>query len=232
MSMLLDALKKSEQQRRLGAKPDIHSAVDEPAGRASEPLGRWLPVVLVVVAVLVMAWFGWRQFAPPPATVDVDAPALAERGTAAPATPDETESATPPQAAAAGPRTPVETYSAPPPAASPGPAAATPAMPPPSAIPVRQAARPAPSPTPPASGEPYRPAVMSYWELPQGVRDGLPQFRVTVLVYAEDPADRFLLVNGVRLKEKDELQAGVVLDEIRRDGAVFRARNYRFLVKG
>lgn len=73
---------------------------------------------------------------------------------------------------------------------------------------------------------------MSYWALPQGVRDSLPEFRITVLVFADNPADRFLLINGTRLKEKDELQSGVVLDEIRREGAVFRARNYRFLVRG
>jgi hypothetical protein len=30
----------------------------------------------------------------------------------------------------------------------------------------------------------------------------------------------------------DELTDGVVLDEIRRDGAVFTYRKYRFLVKG
>jgi hypothetical protein len=32
--------------------------------------------------------------------------------------------------------------------------------------------------------------------------------------------------------EKEELAPGVILDEIRRDGAVFSYRNYRFLVKG
>ena len=53
-----------------------------------------------------------------------------------------------------------------------------------------------------------------------------------MLVYAEKPEDRFLLINGQRLVEKEELTAGVVLEEIRRDGAVFRYRNYRFLVKG
>jgi hypothetical protein len=53
-----------------------------------------------------------------------------------------------------------------------------------------------------------------------------------VLVYAESPEDRFVLVGGQRLVEKDEVDTGVVLDEIRRDGAVFLFRSYRFLVKG
>jgi general secretion pathway protein B len=73
---------------------------------------------------------------------------------------------------------------------------------------------------------------ITYWELPQGVRDSLPELRISVLVYAEQPQDRFLLVSGQRMVEKDEYEGGVVLDEIRRDGAVFLYRKYRFLVKG
>jgi hypothetical protein len=68
--------------------------------------------------------------------------------------------------------------------------------------------------------------------LPQGIRDDLPPIKITVLVYAERPGDRFLLTNGQRLVEKDQLDGGLVLDEIRKDGAVFLYRNYRFLVKG
>ena len=80
--------------------------------------------------------------------------------------------------------------------------------------------------------QPHQSEPISFWQLPQAMRDGLPEFKINVLVYAEKPEDRFLLINGQRLVEKEELTAGVVLDEIRRDGAVFRYRNYRFLVKG
>lgn len=73
---------------------------------------------------------------------------------------------------------------------------------------------------------------ISFWQVPQNLRDNMPEIRITVLVYAEQPEDRFLLVNGVRLVEKEELASGITLDEIRRDGAVFLYRNYRFLVKG
>jgi hypothetical protein len=80
--------------------------------------------------------------------------------------------------------------------------------------------------------EPHIAEPISYWELPQGVRDNLPEIKITVLVYADKPDDRFLLTNGQRMAEKDELQNGLVLDEIRRDGAIFLYRKYRFLVKG
>ena len=83
-----------------------------------------------------------------------------------------------------------------------------------------------------SSLEPHVAEPISYWELPQGVRDNLPEIKITVLVYADKPDDRFLLTNGQRMAEKDELQSGLVLDEIRRDGAIFLYRKYRFLVKG
>ena len=75
------------------------------------------------------------------------------------------------------------------------------------------------------------PDVRSYWQLPQAYRNEMPEFRITVLVYADEPEDRFLLINGERLREGDELEGGVVLEEIRREGAVFSYRQTRFLVK-
>jgi hypothetical protein len=94
--------------------------------------------------------------------------------------------------------------------------------------PAQPLAQPSRSTQPPAAAtEP-----ITFWELPQGIRDGLPDLRITVLVFAERPADRFVLIGGQRRVENDRLQDDLVLEEIRRDGAVFTYRNYRFLVKG
>ncbi|NNJ64059.1 MAG: GspB domain-containing protein, partial [Xanthomonadales bacterium] len=54
----------------------------------------------------------------------------------------------------------------------------------------------------------------------------------TVLVYADKPEDRFLLVSGQRVVEGDTLDGNIMLEEIRREGAVFIYRSYRFLMKG
>jgi hypothetical protein len=59
----------------------------------------------------------------------------------------------------------------------------------------------------------------------------MPELHITVLVYAENPQDRFLLINGERLREKEEVSEGLVLEEILRDHAIFSYRNYRFQVK-
>jgi len=74
-------------------------------------------------------------------------------------------------------------------------------------------------------------APISFWELPDAVRDDIPELRFSVLVYADKPTDRFVLVNGQRLHEGDSYQPGLIVDEIRRDGVIFSYRLYRILVE-
>lgn len=88
----------------------------------------------------------------------------------------------------------------------------------------QQQQRVTPPPRPPS------PPHIDYWDLPDNVRQQLPEFRINVLVYAEEPANRFILMGGFRLAEGDSAQEGLVLEEVLRDGAVFSYRRYRFLV--
>lgn len=275
MSILLDALRRSEEQRRLGSTPSIHT---DPGGgpAAGDAAYQWIPLSLIALSAIAMAWIGWQQYQRPAELAPGGAPAAveqaaaggedagspensgaAERAAPIPATspvqrairrsPVETftqdeespqalpdmESGEVPQADAQRARISesVQTYQAEsePVRASQiqgEPESAREAAGPVSEPQARRSAAEDPA-TQRAASEP-----ITYWELPQGVRDNLPELRITVLVYAEQPEDRFLLVGGQRLVEKDEYEDGVVLDEIRRDGAVFLYRNYRFLVKG
>jgi len=270
MSILLNALKKSEAQRQLGQTPGIHTPLDlSSEGAVSEQ--QWLPLSMMVLSAIAIAWIVWNQYREPlpeqTATTVVSAPADRQGG----------DSVRAPAEAAAG-RTPVESFqeeqpslagnaapaASPPPDAeqrkqklnenfssyegaekpadqvqsetskpveskkSPDSAAVVAAL-----AETRQAA-PAPEPAKKETKPmvPSIPEPISFWQVPQSVRDSLPEFKVSVLVYAEVPEERFLVVNGVRLVEKGELAAGCVLDEIRRDGAVFTYKKYRFLVKG
>lgn len=73
--------------------------------------------------------------------------------------------------------------------------------------------------------------LISYWQLPENVRSGLPELRITVLAWDEDPEARFLIMGGRRFGEGDEVSGGLTLEEIRRDQVLFRHRAYRFYVK-
>ncbi|HEY7906995.1 MAG TPA: general secretion pathway protein GspB [Wenzhouxiangella sp.] len=81
--------------------------------------------------------------------------------------------------------------------------------------------------------EPWRPQAADYlyqWELPLSVRQSLPPLNLLVHVYSEKPQERFVLINGTRFREGDELSPGVRLAEIRPQGALVDFRDYRFLL--
>ncbi len=271
MSILLNALKKSEAQRQLGQIPGIHTNVELPTGDDVSDR-HWIPLLMLGLSAVAIAWFTWQQYrAPSPLSVT-------PQGTSAELveeTPNEVASPVdePP------PRTAVESFEQ----EKKGLSGLT--IPPPGGLQVNaqnmqrlnqsfkayeseggqdidENARtsqlkakpespgegledsiasgesPAQAQTDPSQRrrtsrmEPHQTEPISYWQVPQALRDGLPEIRITVLVYADAPEDRFVLISGVRLVENDELAPGVLLDEIRRDGVVFRYRNYRFLVKG
>lgn len=260
MSILLEALKKSEQQRQLGSAPDIHRGVEHSAGGGGARGLQWLPISMMAAALVAMVWLGLNQYdwkPPEPITV-VGQPEVV---TAAPSKGDVAETS----AARQSSRTPVESFAAGTDRAGggatndPGSDAAqeelSRAVSQFKASPENVAAAGAETddePDPlfsaesqnlPASAQSAEPEpsesresasanFISFWELPQSVRDSLPEIRISVLVYAENPDDRFALVNGQRMVENDRLDSNVVLDEIRREGAVFTYRKYRFLVKG
>lgn len=259
MSILLDALKKSEEQRQLGKTPEIHDR-DDYRPEAPRARGRaWIPLAMTAVAAVLMAVIVWQQFEEPEMdTVSGEAASgprqLPQIGSGVPrrdAGPEEAASEasnpvanfrqaeTPAQSGSEEPKgtaaqnrkelaRSVSEYQAPEAGKARPPVAST------------DSARPASEPQAPAgqarqptgdTAGPHVSAPVSYWELPQSVRDGMPELRVSVMVYAENPEDRFLLINGRRMVEKEAME-GLVLEEIRRDGAVFRYRSYRFLLKG
>ncbi len=78
--------------------------------------------------------------------------------------------------------------------------------------------------------QPDRRAYVERWELPPGVRRDLPELKLTMHVYSQDPDSRFVLVNSDRFREGEEVAPGVHLAEIRREGAILDYQQYRFLL--
>ena len=248
MSILLEALRKTEKSQRPHEAPSIHES-DE-SGPVSEPLQTGPLALLLIVALFVSGWFVWQQYQPPVGgaqateTLSEDQVSAIPKPAAADAS--ETSLAKPPVATAdkiaRQQRTPMESFQ--PAVENETPAQADSAKP--QAVNVTKTltsnARPrqsvsnaAPAATPGTISEekfkPHEPAPIGYWELPDAVRADVPEIKFSVLVYATDPANRFVLINGQRLGEGDSSQPGLVVEEIRLDGVIFSYRLYRFLVE-
>ncbi|TCO43016.1 general secretion pathway protein GspB [Dokdonella fugitiva] len=288
MSLILEALKKSEQQRRLGEMPTLGTPAPQSRRRRS-----LLPLLAgLIVLALGAGW--WFVRTPPGPPVDEAQPVSAAPAPEAKAIPPtaparvarpEPKPAPPakaPPASAAAVLTPMPTkdrpgVANPPPNAAlvgtPGtakPPAPAPAAPAPAATPKAGAKTdatvgvktPAPAPakpaadtanapakpTPPAGAKPAPPATTanvpatqaapakpaapplpSVWELPYGTRKELPDLKLTMHVYSDVPAERFIVLEGERHVEGDDLGNGVVLHEISADGMVLDFKGQRFL---
>ena len=240
MSILLEALRKSEQSRQPVEVPVIDAAQQAAVDTGSVRKGPL--ALLLLLALLLIAWIVWRQYQPPADGYQppVTLPAKQDGAIATPVsslqvTDSGTDSGKVAKGGSKQQRTPVEQYQQ------------TARDTTKSTAGRSQTAKPKPRPAD-VGGSKVReiaakkpagkarvadrhPAPISYWELPDAVRADIAEIRFSVLVYANNPADRFVLVNGQRLQQGDSYQPGLVVKEIRRDGVVFSYRLYQFLVE-
>lgn len=258
MSILLEALRKSEKGQRQVEAPTIHS--EQNIALAPRQVNKGLLAVLLLAAVLLVAWFIWRQYEPsttgyqPPVALparqggEIKPPASSmqvvdSKSDSEPAAPDDTVRATGKQQ-----RTPVENFQkaateasktttvkpkASRPLTRPTKVRSEKAEPKPQVADTgvnRAKTAPSGKPDHNKQSDDMRPQPISYWELPDAVRADVPVMKFSVLVYAGEAADRFVLINGQRLVEGDSVQQGLVVEAIRRDGVVFSYRLYQFLV--
>jgi len=272
MSILLDALKRSESQRELGSVPTLQTNTDAPP-MAGGQVPSWANAVMVLLASVLMTWLGLQQFrlpdeAPEPtmaqqpvaADTENEIEGMGAKATSAPGAERksilptftgakvlnsdranaakakaELEAAAEAEAKqAAGQR--VRDYEAAEQIAA-APTASTVSSEPTRDNAIRQSdlasieiprRDQAVSST---AAEEYEPEMISYWQVPEAMREGLSDLRISVLVFAEQPENRFVLLNGQRVREGEELDNGLLLEEIRRDRAIFSYRNYRFYLK-
>jgi general secretion pathway protein B len=70
-------------------------------------------------------------------------------------------------------------------------------------------------------------SAQPYYELPFSVRKELPSLKLSMHVYAAEPAQRFIILNDSRMVEGNS-QEDLALREIRPDGAVFEFKGQRF----
>ena len=258
MSLILEALKKSERQRQVGIAPTL--ATPPMSRKRKRSLLPWL-----IAAIVIAGGAGWwlsRETVPEPAPVVQTTPAPA--------------ASAPVAARASKPEVPMTTVAPPP---EPSPPAATVAQPsaqqidqlakavaaaapdasnPPAPVTIPRPASasppPAPAPTPqavptnpvapppaaavavsppapaPASAAPSAAASLPLlWELPYDKRKDIPALTMSLQVYSDDPSQRFAIVNDERHVEGDELGDGLTLKEIAPEGLIVEYHGERFL---
>jgi len=209
MSFILDALKKSESERHRRSGPvlmDVRIA----APRRRLPAWAWIIVGVLAVNLLVLAWLLWLSprrepaqsaLSPPPAAA---APAAVAPGAQLPA-PPAVQQATAPAVPATGlsePQLPPATTSLP--ATPPAPAAAP--------APVINIA-----------------ALPRYQDL-AGLGVALPTLQLNLHVHDPLPANRYVLLNGSKLREGEMLPDGLKVLQIVPSGVALEWRSQKFFL--
>lgn len=253
MSLILEALRKSEAERQRGRAPGlfVEQVPTRPTARARMPAWAWALALLLTATLALLAWREWQpqqergqvhfdaDAAAASAVQPGDAPMMPPRAevpaapTAPPvAAPLPAPAATAVPAAAAKAAPADEALAAPPPrtaALAGSELMRTPDVSP-SALSAVSSAPPAALSTPAELVEVNLTPFPGLGSLDAGTRAQLPPLRVTMHVFADAPAQRFVILDGQRLGEGASPAAGIVVEEIRREGLVLSVNGQRVLL--
>jgi len=222
MSLILDALKKSELERNRHTGPGLHEVRIAPP-----PQG--LPLWGIVLGVVLLANLGlltWLVARPslPVSTAAVPA--------AAPIVPGPVAVASPPAlaASATGLTQLVDPVPVALPSVLPDPAAATTPLPVAGFDPPPVSSGNERAPAPPPRGTPETAAdrsLPSYQDL-NASGANLPPLRLSLHVYDREPSLRYVLLNSTQLHEGESTPDGLRLERVTETGVIVSWRNRRF----
>lgn len=237
MSLILEALRKSEAERQREGTPSVAMELPPAPARGTGATPGWVwPTLAIVVAGAILAgWWGMHAGKGDPATDAVaDAAPIAASAVEHPAPHAAPAPSTPAMPLAPEPQT------AQPPAPPADPIAATTSVP-------AQAPSPAPTPAPapaphsvaqtpppvapiPAAPAPAAPAVAASAEdtedAPPISATGLPAVKLSMHMWDSDPGKRFVILDGQRMGEGDR-SGGLQVIAIRRDGVIVERNGIR-----
>jgi general secretion pathway protein B len=228
MSYILEALKKAQAERQLGATPTIHAPTLDGIATRETQSTPWKPLALAAgaIAVVGVAALLWRQHETPPATASAAPPAATPPAAplVMPAAPAVVAVRSLPSEAPAAAPVPAP---APVVASVPAPAVVAAAVP---AAPVRKPAQDAVKPAKVAAAEPQEEPAQLRSELPEPIQRSIPTIAMGGYMYSKNPADRLLLIDKVLRHEGEEVAPGLVLEKLQPKAAVFTFKGYRYRV--
>lgn len=244
MSLILDALRKSEAERRRGQAPDLFATVTLSPTRRSRSRLRFWPVVVFGVLVLAAGWVLWRgqqASTSTPEESSFDGAPVADAGTDTSVATEPVRSS--PTTVGPAPVPPPARVDAERPPSPPAPTAsvastASPARiearPTPETLPL--ATPPLPSPSTTAAVLPPAPPEEDALEslppiavLSASERAALPPLKLSMHVFGAEPGKRFAIIDGQRVTEGSILGGGII-EQIRRDGVVININGRRVLL--
>jgi len=198
MSYILDALKKSEQDRGKGAVPGVQTVHSSSLNYHQEkkPVWPWFLVALIAINLVAVIYFiQTKDNKEPMAAIQpetiTETPAQKKQSVT---TPTATASIPPTAVVAAQKETPAFENQI-----------------------IQQT----------ETIEPIFETVDLY-DLPLNVRQHIPALEFSAHVYSTNPLQRSLVINGQFMEEGSQVNNELVLTEITSDGAVFDFQGYRF----
>ena len=221
MSYILDALRKSEQQRQHAAAPTLLSAqaMQEAPKPKDSAYRAGVAAALVCAGILIGWWRPWQAEPPPTPQPLTQQPFAAQPQAAAAEAPDAL-----PASPGAGPK--LDT-------APPLPAASRVQTQP--AMPLQPGAQhavvePGSPPVTAASPAPARPEneVLTQGELPEAVRQALPGITIAFHQYSNSPEERRVMINNIVLRQGEMIAPDLKLELITAEGVVLGFQGYRF----
>lgn len=239
MSYILDALKKSDQQRQRGATPTLQAAqLTVAAPKRPKFISYGLLAAVLLVTGILIGWLRpWQAEQAPPA------PALpgAEAVVAKPPVPVSQQAPaimTTPVPLAAPPEMPGRTAQE-----IPAPNLSRAGQAVPGAVAVKPDSPATPSPGIPNSGTPtaavpvtdnsarlaaQEQKAIPMDELPVQIQREIPAMTVQLHAYSNLPGERIVYINSNKLREGQSLMPGLRLEQITPDGMIFSYKGYRF----
>ena len=209
MSLILEALRKSEAERRRGDLPDLRAELPPPIPSRRSSLRRSLPWIAAVVALCIavaLLWHPWsRGTTTPEAAPVATAPA-----------PSETVRLQPRPVIVARPAPAPTVESGKPPKPLPEAVVATPS-PPPAATTTPEPEASATTTTPPPLVADAETPVNA---LPAELRKELPPLELSMHMWDPDPSRRFVILDGERHGEGDSV-GPMRIRRIDADGVLF-----------